>query len=170
MRSLLRAQQVLEGKPSKINWGLYEASKKTWVQRDIEDQIREEKELLTKNRNNMSTEVTGGVEKVVDVQDVLGYLKLGYSRYKKDDLGHGSVQAHYGLTAAECKELFSHPLIKRIKTKVPTLRIVNSGEVASAPATALAQPAAPVAAPTPVVAETQAPAPTAVPEKDGLFS
>lgn len=158
MRSLLRAQQVLEGKPSKNKW----------IQRDIEDQIKEEIESLTKNRNNMSTEVTSGAEKVVDVQDVLGYLKLGYSRYKKDDLGHGSVQAHYGLTAAECKELFSHPLIKRIKTKVPTLRIVNSAAepAVSAPAAALAPTAAPVAE---TVAPTPAPTPV-VAENDGLFS
>jgi len=146
------------------------SSKTNWFQRDIEDQIREEKELLTKNRNNMSTEVTGATEKVVDVQDVLGYLKLGYSRYKKDDLGHGSVQAHYGLTAAECKELFSHPLIKRIKTKVPTLRIVNSAapEV-SAPAAALA-PTAPVASSTPVSDPGASHATAAVAENDGLFS
>jgi len=121
----------------------------------------------------MATEVTGTTEKVVDVQDVLGYLKLGYSRYKKDDLGHGSVQAHYSLTAAECKELFSHPLIKRIKTKVPTLRIVNSAaSEAPAPsvsAAALVQghPVAETAAPAHVAALVAAPAVT---EDDGLFS
>lgn len=97
-----------------------EKSENKYVQRDLEDQIAEEKGLTYK-KTEMST-----VRKQIKTADVVTLLKEGYTRYAKDDLGFGSIQAKYSLTFSECKELFAHDDIKRIKVKVPTLDIIGS--------------------------------------------
>lgn len=55
----------------------------------------------------------------IKVQEVLELLKKGYTRYSKDDLGKGSIQAHYGMKEAHVKELFMHPKLKQRKTIKP---------------------------------------------------
>jgi len=66
----------------------------------------------------------------IKVQDVLAFLKKGYTRYAKDDEGHGSIQAHYNLSGVEVKELFQHPKLKARKTILPkaSLNIIDEEE------------------------------------------
>lgn len=67
--------------------------------------------------------------------DVITLLKTGYSRWKKDDQGFGSIQEKYGLTFSEMKELFEHKDLKGIKRKVSRLKIVEKAVPTTAPAT-----------------------------------
>jgi hypothetical protein len=110
-----------------------EKSEKTsYVQRDLEDQIAEEYERQGRKyqrvdkSNNMSTQ-----RPTIVVQDVLNLLKRGYTRYTKDDVGHGSIQSHYQLTGVEVKQLFAHSKLKARKTILPRtgLNIVDNEEV-----------------------------------------
>ncbi len=55
-------------------------------------------------------------------------LKSGLTRWKKDNLGFGSLEEKYSLTFTEVKELIEHPKIQGIKTKIPTLRIIDDTE------------------------------------------
>lgn len=55
----------------------------------------------------------------VVVQKILELLKKGYTRYTKDDLGYGSIQAHYGLTNVEMAKICKHPKLKAKKTIIP---------------------------------------------------
>lgn len=80
-------------------------------------------------------------EKKVVIPEVLKLLKSGYTRYKADDLGYGSIQEHYKLTGVESKTLFAHPKLKNIKTKVPTLLIIEEEEEAGRPASLPTPPA-----------------------------
>lgn len=63
--------------------------------------------------------------KEIKVSEVLNYLKNGVTRWKKEDLGFGSLEEIYSLTFTEVKELIDHPKIKGVKTKIPTLKIVD---------------------------------------------
>ena len=63
--------------------------------------------------------------KEIKVSEVLNYLKNGVTRWKKEDLGFGSLEEIYGLTFTEVKELIDHPKIKGVKTKIPTMRIID---------------------------------------------
>jgi hypothetical protein len=58
------------------------------------------------------------------VREILALLKQGYTRYAKDDMGYGSIQAHYGLTGVEVKELFQYEKLKARKTIVPKPKMV----------------------------------------------
>lgn len=98
--------------------------KKRYIQRDLEDQIAEELEII-KNRNMSETKPVVAPP-TVDVADVIKLLESGYTRYKKDDRGQGSVQEHYNLSFSQVKELFSHEDLKGIKTKLPKLIIIDS--------------------------------------------
>lgn len=64
-------------------------------------------------------------------QHVLAFLKKGYTRYAKDDVGYGSIQAHYGLTGVEVKELFQDSKLKARKTILPKagLNIIDEEEM-----------------------------------------
>lgn len=53
----------------------------------------------------------------VGITQVLGLLKEGYARYKKQDKGKGSVQEKLGLSRAQVKKLFLHSALKGQKTK-----------------------------------------------------
>ena len=66
--------------------------------------------------------------KEIKVSEVLNYLKNGVTRWKKEDLGFGSLEEIYGLTFTEVKELIDHPKIKGVKTKIPTMRIIDDTE------------------------------------------
>lgn len=56
---------------------------------------------------------------VVTPEEILALLKQGYTRYEKDNLGHGSIQAKYNLSDTNVKRMFSHPDLKNKKTVEP---------------------------------------------------
>lgn len=63
--------------------------------------------------------------KEIKVSEVLLHLKNGVTRWKKEDLGFGSLEEIYDLSFTEVKELINHPKIKGVKTKIPTLKIID---------------------------------------------
>jgi hypothetical protein len=87
-----------------------------YVQRDIEDQISEEykEKGLIYNRTHMSKTIP-----VIDPKEILDLIKSGYSRFKKDDEGFGSIQEKYNLSDSDVKRLFRHPLLRFKKTSIP---------------------------------------------------
>lgn len=101
-----------------ISQRLSELSEKysKYVQRDLEDQISEEYQNkgLIYNRTSMSKTIP-----VIDPKEVLDLIEKGYSRLEADDDGYGSIQAKYNLSNADVKRLFSHPLLKNKKRRVP---------------------------------------------------
>jgi hypothetical protein len=88
------------------------------VQRDLEDQIREEYETLglTYNTNQKAMEP-------ITTSGILKDLKSGYTRFKKDDKGYGSIEEKYGLTVDEVKELFKLDSLKARKTAEPKRKL-----------------------------------------------
>jgi hypothetical protein len=126
-----------------------------FVQRDLEDQIREElqyiidksKESCKLNINNqslktqfMSTdqaqavapEVTSPVAapkevKTIKISEVLSLLKQGYVRTKKQDKNNTgkSIQEYYGINQTATMQLFDHPKLKGKKTKTVSLNIID---------------------------------------------
>lgn len=120
------------------------------AQRDLEDQIKEEYENLKQKKMSTTT------KKEIKISEVIKLIKEeGFHRLEKDDTDEaGSIQAKYGLSFIECKELFAHPLLKRIKRKVPSLVIIDDVTISAAPS---------VATPTPVIVNT-------VSEFDNLFN
>lgn len=64
--------------------------------------------------------------KTIRVSEVIAKLKSGYTRWESEAFEEGkSIQAVFGLTFSECKELFKHDKIKGLKTKVPTMLIID---------------------------------------------
>lgn len=52
-------------------------------------------------------------------------LKNGLTRWKKDDLGFGNIEEKYSLTFSEMKILIQHPKMRGIKTKVPSIILID---------------------------------------------
>ena len=71
--------------------------------------------------------------KTIKVSEVLNSLKSGVTRWKKEDLGFGSIEEKFDLTFTEMKELMNHPKIRGVKTKIPTLRIIDDVETEETP-------------------------------------
>lgn len=96
---------------------LEEKSEKTrqYVQRDLEDQIEEE---YTK-RGKQYQRTQKQEKMAISTKEVAKLLKEGYTRYKKDDKGYGSIQEKYDLSGLEVVELFTTPSIKYMKTVFP---------------------------------------------------
>ena len=111
--------------------------KSRWVQRDLEDQIKEEHEEIRKLVNQfpiiinpnkqqsfiMSTEQTTLPQ--IKVSEVLGLIRNGYVRYKKQNKGGGSIQEHYNLSANQIAELFKHEKLRGKKTQGASLKSFN---------------------------------------------
>lgn len=66
--------------------------------------------------------------KIVGIKQVLEDLKSGVTRWKKDDLGFGSIEEKYNLTFTEMKLLLADKRIKGIKTYIPTMIIVDDAD------------------------------------------
>lgn len=65
---------------------------------------------------------------VINVQDVLGLLKQGYTRYEKDNKSFGSIQSHFNMSALAVSKLFKEtPALKNKKTISPAF-ILETGE------------------------------------------
>lgn len=61
--------------------------------------------------------------KRVSLAQVVEDLRSGFTRWKKDDIGFGSLEKKYNLTLQEATELFSHPKIKNVESRIPTFVI-----------------------------------------------
>jgi hypothetical protein len=63
--------------------------------------------------------------KQVTLTQVVEDLRSGLSRWKKDDIGFGSLEKKYNLTLQEAIQLFAHPKIKDVESRIPTFVIVD---------------------------------------------
>lgn len=101
-----------------------------YSQRDLEDQIEEEyqKRGQTYQRTN-NTKIMSEVRKLeapkVSAKEVLSLLSKGYTRYKEDDIGYGSIEEHFNLSPAQVKSVFKYPSLKARKTKVPMVEVID---------------------------------------------
>jgi hypothetical protein len=99
----------------------------TMVQRDLEDQIAEELQ-----QRQMSGSTQSGPEPAprserpkIKISEVITLLSQGYTRFEKDDKGFGSVQKKFGLTHSQTQQLFQHEALKGLKTKTPSIEIID---------------------------------------------
>lgn len=65
------------------------------------------------------------MKKQVKISQVREDLHSGLTRWKKDDIGFGSIEKKYGLTVPEMIELLAHPKIKNIESRIPTFIIID---------------------------------------------
>lgn len=72
----------------------------------------------------MATQLNPERKEVV-LSQVIEDLASGLTKWKKDDIGFGSLEKKYNLTNQEAIELFSHPKIKNIESRIPTFVIVD---------------------------------------------
>lgn len=63
--------------------------------------------------------------KKVILSQVVEDLNSGLSRWKKDDIGFGSLEKKYNLQMSEMIQLLAHPKLKDVETKIPTFIIVD---------------------------------------------
>lgn len=71
---------------------------------------------------------------------VLADLRNGYTRFKKDDKGFGSIEEKYGLTVNEVKELFQVDSLKARKTIAPKRKLEIIDDLAQPQAQVTASP------------------------------
>jgi hypothetical protein len=64
-------------------------------------------------------------EKKVNLAQIKEDLLNGLTRWKKDDIGFGSLEKKYNLTVPEMVQLLAHPKIKNIDSRIPTFVIVD---------------------------------------------
>lgn len=92
-----------------------EVYQKRYIQRDLEDQIKEE-QLKRLKQTKMSTE-----KPKIKVSEVYDLLKAGTPRY-----GENSIQEKYSLNWSQAKQLFNHPKLKGVRRKrVNSIEIVD---------------------------------------------
>lgn len=109
----------MEEKSEKIDYTPAPTNGRFWVQRDLEDQIREELEERARLNNNTNQQKM----EPITTSGVLADLKSGKTRFKKDDKGYGSIEEKYGLTVDEVKELFKLDSLKARKTAEPKRKL-----------------------------------------------
>jgi len=63
--------------------------------------------------------------KSVSLSAIKEDLNNGLTKWKKDDIGFGSIEKKYNLLTNEAVELFSHPRVKTMETRIPTFIIVD---------------------------------------------
>jgi hypothetical protein len=57
--------------------------------------------------------------KKIDLDEVIKDIKNGFSRFKRDDKGYGSIQEKYNLTEKEVKFVNQQPQIKGLRSTKP---------------------------------------------------
>ncbi len=67
-------------------------------------------------------------EKKVTLSQVREDLRSGLTKWKKDDIGFGSIEKKYNLLLSEAVQLFGHPKIKDLEAKIPTFIIIDDIE------------------------------------------
>lgn len=111
-----------------------------WIQRDLEDLIEEakrESQMAEQPRDQGSQEQSGmrqvvpPPQKKVSLKEVRELLSKGFTRYKKDDKGYGSIQEKFHLTSSQVKGLFMHAKLRGLKTTMPGPEIVDDLETPS---------------------------------------
>ena len=63
--------------------------------------------------------------KQIKISELVKDLKSGVTRWKKDDLGFGSIEEKYDLDFKDMKQITSHPKLKGIRTVIPTLILID---------------------------------------------
>jgi hypothetical protein len=61
----------------------------------------------------------------IDVQDIIELLHSGYTWYKKDDLGYGSIQEKFNALDIHIKTIQKHPELKDVDTIAKVFVITN---------------------------------------------
>ena len=61
----------------------------------------------------------------VDVQDIIDLLHSGYTWFKKDDLGYGSIQEKFNALDIHIKTIQKHPELKDVDTIAKVFVITN---------------------------------------------
>lgn len=115
--------------------------KPRYVQRDLEDQIFEEKHnVQDKNFSHLKTnqktesmtdtaQATVAAKPQIKISEVLALLGKGYSRLEKSNKqGIGSIQSYFKLAASQVKDLFEHPKLKGRKSKPAPVDIIDDAE------------------------------------------
>lgn len=98
-----------------------------WNQEMSDASLREYIEglKLKTSKSEIMAEQTN--EREIKIPEVIELLKKGYTRYKKDDKGFGSIQEKYDLSFSEVRELFSYDKLRGVKTKTPSrLKIIDT--------------------------------------------
>jgi hypothetical protein len=67
----------------------------------------------------------------IDVQDIIELLHSGYTWYKKDDLGYGSIQEKYNALDMHIKVIQRHPELQNVDTIARVFVITNNKQNAS---------------------------------------
>ncbi len=73
----------------------------------------------------MATQQLNPNIKEVSLVQVSEDLDNGLTKWKKDDIGFGSLEKKYSLTMPEMIELLNHPRVKLMETRIPTFRIID---------------------------------------------
>lgn len=63
--------------------------------------------------------------KKVTLSQIVEDLKSGLTKWKKDDIGFGSIEKKYNLQMNEALELFNHSKIKNREHIIPTFVIID---------------------------------------------
>lgn len=61
--------------------------------------------------------------KRVNLSQIKEDLNNGMTKWKKDDIGFGSLEKKYNLTQSEMIKLLAHPKVEKMETKIPTFII-----------------------------------------------
>lgn len=61
----------------------------------------------------------------IDVQDIIDLLHSGYTWFKKDDLGYGSIQEKFNALDIHIKTIQKHPDLKDVDTIAKVFTITN---------------------------------------------
>lgn len=70
-------------------------------------------------------EATAPQIKQLSLSAIAEDLNNGLTKWKKDDIGFGSIEKKYNLLTNEAIELFGHPKVKKMETRIPTFIIVD---------------------------------------------
>jgi len=73
----------------------------------------------------MSKEIIAPQVKKISLSTIVEDLSNGLTKWKKDDIGFGSLEKKYNLTPTEAVQLFAHPKIKDVETRIPTFVIID---------------------------------------------
>ena len=67
-----------------------------------------------------------GINKVdLTVSQLVNDLNEGYTWFKKDDLGYGSIENKYGATAPQIMAIRKHPSLKDAETSITIFNIID---------------------------------------------
>lgn len=68
------------------------------------------------------------VTKEVSLSQVKEDLLNGLTKWKKDDIGFGSLEKKYNLTVEDAVKLFANSKVAKMETRIPTLIIIDDLE------------------------------------------